>query len=353
MRHTLTGAKEQSRAPHIAEYVRLLPLLLAFTVIVILFAKNDLEGDEGRYLMFAENLTHGFYSPRDTINLWNGPGYPLVLAPFVAFNIPLIVPTLANAVFLFLGVAYVYCTLRLYVRKSRALLAAYLFGLYPANLVALPLLVTEALAAFLVCGYIYHFASLFVRRPGVRRHLLLAAFYLAYLALTKVLFGYVIAGLLVVAAVAAIWAVIRRRGNRIGALPMLAVCALALVLCLPYLVYTRSLTGKVFYWSDAGGSSLYWMSTPYWDELGDWHTNRAVFEDPSLEEHRGVLAQILSLDSVERDEAFKARALENIVRHPAKFLYNWAANVGRLLFNFPYSHTPQRSSPGFPVKVAA
>src|SRR5690349_1086566 len=43
-------------------------------------------GDEWRYLYYADNLLHGFYSPHDRVFLWNGPGYPLLLAPFVGID---------------------------------------------------------------------------------------------------------------------------------------------------------------------------------------------------------------------------------------------------------------------------
>ena len=37
----------------------------------------------------------------------------------------------------------------------------------------------------------------------------------------------------------------------------------------------------------------------------------------------------------------KKRAMENIVNHPVKMLYNWVANVSRLFLNFPYSYKYQ------------
>jgi hypothetical protein len=50
---------------------------------------------------------------------------------------------------------------------------------------------------------------------------------------------------------------------------------------------------------------------------------------------------------LERDDAFKAQALRNIAAHPAKYLRNWLANVGRLLFSYPYSYTEQKTSTFF------
>jgi hypothetical protein len=39
--------------------------------------------DEWRYFYYADNLLHGYFSPRPRVFLWNGPGYPAVLTPFV------------------------------------------------------------------------------------------------------------------------------------------------------------------------------------------------------------------------------------------------------------------------------
>ena len=57
---------------------------LCFYIIYILIFPPDFGGntDEMRYLQFAQNLIHGFYSPPvPDIDLTNGPGYPLLLSP--------------------------------------------------------------------------------------------------------------------------------------------------------------------------------------------------------------------------------------------------------------------------------
>jgi len=44
---------------------------------------------------------------------------------------------------------------------------------------------------------------------------------------------------------------------------------------------------------------------------------------------------------VERDTAFEREAVRNIEHHPKEYARNWAANVGRLLFAYPFSFTAQ------------
>ncbi len=65
---------------------------------------------------------------------------------------------------------------------------------------------------------------------------------------------------------------------------------MALIWCVPYLLMTYSLTGKPFYWGSSGGLSLYWMSTPYDTEMGDWFSKIDVKERPELFHHRDFLS---------------------------------------------------------------
>ena len=74
------------------------PFLLLFILIILNFGSNKIIGDEVRYFNFANNILAGFYSPPSPdINLWNGPGYPLFLTPFVWLQTPLIILKLTNA----------------------------------------------------------------------------------------------------------------------------------------------------------------------------------------------------------------------------------------------------------------
>lgn len=75
----------------------------------------------------------------------------------------------------------------------------------------------------------------------------------------------------------------------ISALYLSLVCGLALLICSPYLVYTYALTGKIFYWGNSGGLSLYWMSSPHPQEFGDWHNPQTLSEIPELETNHGAL----------------------------------------------------------------
>jgi hypothetical protein len=183
-----------------------------------------------------------------------------------------------------------------------------------------------------------------------RLHLFAAAFYLAYFMLTKVFFAYVAAIVLLCVGLFYVFKKVSSAKKTVG------VYSLAFLFCLPYLIYTFSLTGKIFYWSTYGGSSLYWMSSPYSEEKGDWLGNKLnqleehakKYGSKELIQNHGQLFESLKeLDNVKANEKLKEKAIRNIINHPVKFTKNWFANVGRLIWDFPYSYTQQKLSTFF------
>ena len=89
-------------------FITFLPFLIFYCIFVACSSYKYDIGDAPRYLQFADNLLHGFYSDPQNINLWNGPGYPLILVPFVALKQPLWVIATANAFFMYFSVVYVF-----------------------------------------------------------------------------------------------------------------------------------------------------------------------------------------------------------------------------------------------------
>jgi hypothetical protein len=264
-----------------------------------------------------------------------------VLIPFIALGLPLIAAKLMNAVFLFLGLLYFYLLVRRYVRESAAKAMTACLGVYPPLMREAHLLCPEALAFFLICGFMFHYCASYNVSATFKFHSLAAALYLAYLALAKVFFGYVIVAALALSSTALVWKGARK--VRTGSLVFL----LATVLCVPYLLYTYSLSGKVFYWGTSGGLQLYWMSTPYPKEYGSWFSVNDVRDRAELAPHRPFFDKIQGLPDAARDDALKARAVENIAHHPTKYVLNCAANLGRLLFSYPFSFANQSPSTYF------
>lgn len=322
--------------------IKLLPLLFYYSIVVLILYSNNFWGDESRYIMYANNLLNGHYSPVDDVYLWNGPGYPIILVPFIFFKLPWLTAKLLNALFLFMAILYFYSTLRLYIKERNALFYTYILGLYPPFLRYVHQLFTEPAAVFMVCGFMFHFCKAQRDNSLSWPHLLAGSFFLGYLALTKIFFGYVILAGLLLFLFLYLWK------KRLFFRKTFLIYLLALIFCLPYLFYTHSLTGKIYFWGNSGGMSWYWMSTPYDNELGDWQWTRKVIDNPQLyEKHQEFFKSIENLSNLQQDDEFRKRAIENIINHPSKYLKNVLANVGRLLFNYPFSHEKQKMSTYF------
>jgi len=99
-----------------------------------------------------------------------------------------------------------------------------------------------------------------------------------------------------------------------------------------------SITENILFWADSGSMPMYTMSSPYPGELGDWKNRQTLQQNPN---HKAFMNEILKLDPIQREKAYKNAAIENIKTHPKKYFSNWMANVGRLLFSYPYSNAPQ------------
>jgi 4-amino-4-deoxy-L-arabinose transferase-like glycosyltransferase len=303
-----------------------------------------LYGDEGRYIGFAQNLFHGFYSPAaPNINLWNGPGYPLVLMPFIALHIPSIYLSLSNALFMYLSVVFLYQACSLLISKRIALFCALLWAIYP-NMVEMCLSVyTEVFTSFMISALLYAVA-LFYKKQHIG-YLVAIGLILGFITLTKIIFGYV----LLVGLLMSLTAMVIKQWQK-GAINSVYIMLVAFMVTAPYLFYTYKLTHKFFYWGNSGGMSLYWMSTPFDNEYGDWKednlhnptfpTAYGTREGDSLlrKNHQQEINHINTYVGVQRDSAYKAIAIHNIKQYPGKYRHNYYYNVSRMFFDFPYSY---------------
>ncbi len=320
-------------------FIVLLPFLFLYLLIVLLNSSDVLFGDEGRYLQFAENILHGFYSPPPpNINLWNGPGFPIYLLPFLALHIPHIAIKLFNAILYFSSLLLFHKTLRKFLDAKKSLLASVVFGLYYMPYKSLPHILSEVFVIFLITLVTYLSTEYFSgeeKRKNIFQTLRLA-FVLAFLALTKVMFGqvYLLAGI----SFSFLFLFTKNIFYKRAAILL----TWSLLVCLPYLFYTYSLTGKTFYWSNAGGMSLYWMSNPAKGEWGEWHNDSLISttrEQGATEKlklnHQLENDAIHKFTGIERDEKFKEYAIRNIKENPGQFFVNWMANWSRMFFNYP------------------
>lgn len=320
--------------------LKFIPILLVYVAIVLVSSKDVFEADEGRYVLYAKNMLKGFYTDRANPYFWNGPGYSIVLMPFIALKTPWIVPKLLNALFLYLGILYFYFTLRLYsISDKKALVFSYLLALYIPFWRSLHMMMTETISYFLMFGFCFHFCAVYKKYNF--GHLSAATFYLAFLMLTKIFFGMVcLVGILFFGLLTLIF-----RNKHL--FRSFLIYALAMVLCLPYLIYTYSVTGRIFYWGDRAGINLYWMASPNPKELGGLIEDEQIRQTPELMAfHKRYLELAWN---VEKNYMFAADELmriskENIRKNPKQFVKNYIANLGRLFLNYPYAYHPQKLS---------
>ena len=195
------------------------------------------------------------------------------------------------------------------------------------------ILYTECLTWFLVSFIGYHFIK-YIKHEDISRYTsFLLIFALVYLIMTKVIFGFVITFMLVFSIT-----LLGVSKFQTSVKKVILLFAISILFCLPWLIYTYSLTGIPLYWESGGSNSLYTMSTPYSGELGDWKTDNQLRENPN---HKAFMDSILKLTPGQMDIAYRNKAIQNIKYHPKKYFTNWIANIGRILFSYPYSHKNQ------------
>lgn len=327
------------RLPVRNPFIAFIPFLIAYFVIILVVQNDAPFGDESRYLQFASNLIQGFYSPPPpSINLWNGPGFPMYLTLFLAAGVPLITVKLFNALLYYLVLILFYKTALTFTAEKIARRSSLVFALYYLPYKSLPHVLSEIFTIFLIASILYCssvYFSIQHKKSSIPSAIVLALL-LAYLALTKVIFGSVFLIL------AVILLVLFAFTKNVFFKKSLTVLVLALGFCLPYLVYTYHLTGKYFYWSNAGGMSLYWMSNPAKGEYGEWYNDSLTSARLNAQQikmlqdnHKSDYALVKSLTGVQKDEKFRELAFENIRAHPEKFFLNWIANWSRMLSNYP------------------
>ncbi len=311
-------------------YYQLAPFLVFYLAICVVFAPNHFVGDEERYVKYAHELLRGFYSlPAPNINLWAGRGYPALIAPFLFLKLPLVVLRLINGFLLYFSLVIVYKSIHIYASNKVALTFTLLLALYFPVYEKLPTIETECLTWFLISAICYLFIKIFRQKNISLKLIFLCGFVIAYLAMTKVIFGYVILAMLIVSLLMLVLPHLR-----LAAKKSTYIFSVALIFCLPYLIYTYSLTKNVFYWGDSGSMSLFTISAPYPNDSGDWKDYPQMKSNPN---YKVFVDSILKLTPSERDKAYKEKAIANIKKYPKKYLMNCVANVGRLLFSYPFT----------------
>jgi hypothetical protein len=313
-------------------------LLAIYIAIILMFANRELIGDEAGYAMYADNITHGFYTDKSDINIWWEPGYPVILALFSMLHFPVILIKLFNAVFYFTAVILFFKISIDFAEEKRTLFFAFLLGIWPPYIRQLFYANSEPLSCMLIATIFYYSYFLLKNKEINFKKISVLAFALAYLAFTKAIFGYAIVACIIILIL--FYAFPK---NKIRVKISLFAFVLAFVFCLPYLLYTYNLTGKMFFWSNRGGVNIYHSTTPFAGEYGDWFGNNIYEDNPqAMQNHKDVLSETANMKALDKDEKFKELGIEHFKNHPGKFVYNWFVGLGRLMFNYPFSYSLQK-----------
>lgn len=321
---------------HRGGIIAALTVLVIHAMLAFLRHSEILIWDEGRYLQYAKNLAQGFYVPADNPDFVNGPGYPIVLLPFLSGDTALLMARLLNALFMAGTAWFVWLTFLRYAAPRWAAAGAWIICLHPSLVWMSFAIMTEPLSMFCLTGFMWTFTQA-LRGPWSWGWITGAAAFLGWLTLTRVIFGHVmIASLVMCAALLVIrdWRPQLRRA--------LLVIAGGLLLCVPWLVHTWQKTGQILCWSTNSGELLYWMCSHREGENGHWFNYEDAMTHPALAPHHGdFFEETLKLPVLEREAAFKSAAMADLKANPKQFAYNWACNLSRLAFGFPRSHLPE------------
>lgn len=337
-------------------YVLFFPFLILYIFYVLVFPPDGTIGDGAVYLKYAKQLlSFHFKEPLfDSGSLPFGPGYPIILMPFVLFKLPLVWVTLFNALLYYLSIILIFKSLQqLLIEQRLVVLTSMFWAFYVNSIFLLKGISSEIIAQFLVALLIFSVVKTFnsIEVKKINKYLIITGITLGFIVLTKVIFGYVVCVLLFGSVI--LWLINKKSANLSRVLMILFI---SIGLTIPYLTYTYYHTGKIFYWSTNGGNNLYWMSSPYEGEYGSYlsftdmqqisyfeQNGIYLYNDSNISNHQKVWEEIKDYNRIEQDAVLKNIAINNIKKHPAKFLTNWISNIGRILLNSPYSYNLQKS----------
>ena len=348
-----------NRCKNTNSFILFLPYLFFYVGLGIYFRFNGpVGGDEGHYFQFAQNLRHGFYSSRINVDLWYGPGFPIYLLVGSFLGLSKLGFVIMNGVFLYLSVVIFNITTRKYLdNKNLAFYSSIFLASYAVTFRMISFIHPELFTIFLVSSILFLALNAFNHKSFSSFFIL--GLSIGYLALTKVIFGLVLLMLLVIFA---LMLTLRSRLLVSNLKSFSLIFVGAYLILTPYLLYTFSLTGKIYYLGNSGGENLYFMSTLNNAEYGDWQDSKYIlgkndalnvdakkfgyvnFNDSKFlwqKSHKLNLEQSSKYNSIERNDYFIKLAISNIKNNPIKYLKNIGYNFSRLLFNLPYSYNFQ------------
>jgi len=280
--------------------------------------------------------------------MWWGPGMSVLLAPFIAVDTPLdILRLVFGPIAQAATVVLLWRVLLLEVGKRLAALGAIAYALYwpiwiETNVVQsefsstlLNVVLSEIPSTFFLVLALYLWIK--ARQKESIGYALAAGVALGIVALIRAELGYLLEVGLLLSLVLFAW---RRspaaKRSFIGVLT-------AMIICLPWLAYTWTESGKVAYWGASGGQNLYWMAVSKPPLEGKAVMYDYAFKSRHFAEYWPFIKPLKNRDTIDRDEAFRAEAIKQIKADPSIYLNNLWKSASRLFFDAPRNFKPLSS----------
>jgi predicted neutral ceramidase superfamily lipid hydrolase len=239
------------------------PILLLFVVNIFFLGKNIPLSDGIRYWKTASDILNGFQNTTviESHLLLNGPLYPFILAIFKGIGFTVKASIYLNAIFLYVAFTYFFKTAHLFLIQKKALIITYVLVLIDPFLFYWGAkLYSEPLAILLVCYNLYLISFYF--KTFSNKTLIKVALIFCLLALTRVIFVYVLLVITMLGLIA--FLILKNQKSK----ELFKLGAYGILFCIPYMIFTYSITNKIFFMTANGGHLLYWISSPYEKDLG-------------------------------------------------------------------------------------
>ena len=220
------------------------PILLLFVVGIFFLGKNIPLSDGIRYWKTASDILNGYQNTAviESALLLNGPLYPFILAVFKGIGFTVKATIYLNAIFLYVAFTYFFKTAHLFLVQKEALIVTYVLVLIDPFLFYWGAkLYSEPLAILWVCLLINLLTKYF--KSPTKKTLYWAALIFCLLALTRVIFAYV---LLVFIPLGFLGYYLFKK-ELFKSIAKLG--GFGILFLVPYLIFTYSITNKVFYLS--------------------------------------------------------------------------------------------------------
>jgi len=312
---------------------------LAFYIVVAMSLSAPVGvNDEDRYRQFSQALLDGEYSTgsRRGWFMWWGPGMSVLLAPFIALDTPLdILRLVFGPIAQAATVVLLWRVLLLEVGKRLAALGAIAYALYWPIWMETNVVLSEIPSTLFLVLALYLWIK--ARQKESSGYAVAAGVALGIVVLIRAELGYLLEVGLLLSLVLFAW---RRspaaKRSFIGALT-------AMIICLPWLAYTWTESGKVAYWGASGGQNLYWMAVSKPPLQGKAVMYDYAFKNRHFTEYWPFIKPLENRDTIDRDEAFRTEAIKEIKADPTIYLNNLWKSGSRLFFDTPRNFKPLSS----------